>query len=51
VRDETLYPVVEERIRAACAAAGLQVAAWLQSAIDGGDGNREFFIHARRAAA
>ena len=30
---------------------GYGVAAWLPSAIEGGDGNREFFIHARRAAA
>jgi len=26
------------------------VLAWLDSPIQGGDGNREFFIHARRAA-
>ncbi|WP_367066253.1 TlyA family RNA methyltransferase [Oryzisolibacter sp. LB2S] len=50
VRDASLYPQVEERIRQACAAAGLQVAGWYDSAIPGGDGNREFFIHARRAA-
>lgn len=49
VRDAALYPVVEQRIRQACTQAGLQVAAWLDSAIDGGDGNREFFIHARSA--
>ncbi|MDO9158149.1 MAG: TlyA family RNA methyltransferase, partial [Burkholderiaceae bacterium] len=30
----------------ACAALGLQVLAWLDSPIAGGDGNREFFIHA-----
>lgn len=51
VRDESLYAVVEQRIRESCAAAGLAVLAWLPSAIDGGDGNREFFVHARRAAA
>ena len=31
--------------------AGLQVIEWLPSPIEGGDGNREFFIHARAAAA
>ena len=31
-------------------ALGLAVLAWLDSPIQGGDGNREFFIHARRAA-
>jgi 23S rRNA (cytidine1920-2'-O)/16S rRNA (cytidine1409-2'-O)-methyltransferase len=51
VRDESLYPVVEQRIRESCAAAGLVVTAWLPSAIEGGDGNREFFVHARRAQA
>ncbi|MFT4242329.1 MAG: TlyA family RNA methyltransferase [Acidovorax sp.] len=50
VRDASLYAVVEQRIRACCADNGLAVAAWLPSAIEGGDGNREFFIHARRAA-
>ena len=44
VRDETLYPVVEQRIRGACAAAGLQVQRWFDSPIRGGDGNREFFV-------
>ena len=50
VRDAALYPVVEERLRSCCAALGLQVLGWHDSAITGGDGNREFFIHARRAA-
>ena len=49
VRDESLYAVVEQRIRAACRDAGLAVRRWMPSAIDGGDGNREFFIHAERA--
>ena len=51
VRDAALYPVVEQRLRQACADAGLQVIEWLPSPIEGGDGNREFFIHARAAAA
>ena len=50
VRDTALYAVVEQRIRAACDDAGLQVQAWLDSPISGGDGNREFFVWARRAA-
>jgi len=50
VRDASLYPQVERRIRDACVAAGLQVAGWFDSPIRGGDGNREFFIHARREA-
>lgn len=50
VRDESLYAVVEKRIRDCCAEQGLVVKAWLDSAIQGGDGNREFFVYARRAA-
>ncbi len=48
VRDASLYAEVEQRIRAACAACGLTVRQWLGSPIRGGDGNREFFIHAWR---
>jgi len=50
VRDPALYAVVEARLRAACDALGLVVRHWFDSPIEGGDGNREFFIHARRAA-
>ncbi len=50
VRDESLYAVVEQRIRDCCAELGLAVQAWLDSPISGGDGNREFFVFARRAA-
>lgn len=49
VRDPALYAVVEQRLRAACEAAGLRVLKWLDSPIAGGDGNREFFVHAARA--
>ena len=28
---------------------GLQVLAWFDSAITGGDGNREFFVHAKKS--
>ncbi|MBS0450748.1 MAG: TlyA family RNA methyltransferase [Proteobacteria bacterium] len=48
VRDSALYVQVEQRIREACAQLGLRVAGWLDSAIVGGDGNREFFVHAVR---
>jgi 23S rRNA (cytidine1920-2'-O)/16S rRNA (cytidine1409-2'-O)-methyltransferase len=50
VRDAALYGVVEARIRECCTSIGLAVLNWLPSAIEGGDGNREFFVHARRAA-
>lgn len=49
VRDAALHARVEQRLRAACAAAALVVRGWLPSPIAGGDGNREFFIHARLA--
>ena len=49
VRDASLYAVVEKRIRDCCAEQGLVVKAWLDSPIQGGDGNQEFFVHARRA--
>jgi 23S rRNA (cytidine1920-2'-O)/16S rRNA (cytidine1409-2'-O)-methyltransferase len=46
VRDESLYPQVEEKIRAAAIAAGFDVLRYFDSPIAGGDGNREFFIYA-----
>lgn len=48
VRDAALFPLVEQRIRQACALHGLQVQSWLDSPITGGDGNREFFVFARK---
>jgi len=48
VRDPAHFEFVEKRLREACAALGLDVKAWLDSPIAGGDGNREFFIHARK---
>lgn len=50
VRDAALYAQVEDRIRQACAALGLQVQRWLDSPIEGGDGNREFFVQACKPA-
>jgi 23S rRNA (cytidine1920-2'-O)/16S rRNA (cytidine1409-2'-O)-methyltransferase len=49
VTDPSLYAMVEQRIRDCCAQLGLQVQGWFDSPIAGGDGNREFFIHATRA--
>jgi 23S rRNA (cytidine1920-2'-O)/16S rRNA (cytidine1409-2'-O)-methyltransferase len=48
VTDPSLYAVVEKRIRDACASLGLQVRGWHDSPVAGGDGNREFFVHARK---
>ncbi len=50
VKDASAYPRVEARLREACAACGLSVAAWLPSPIAGGDGNLEFFLLARPLA-
>lgn len=50
VRDESMYAVVEKRLHDACEALELRVLRWFDSPIAGGDGNREFFIHAVRAA-
>ena len=50
VRDPALYARVEQRLRTACAELNLVVLGWFDSPISGGDGNREFFIHARHAA-
>jgi 23S rRNA (cytidine1920-2'-O)/16S rRNA (cytidine1409-2'-O)-methyltransferase len=49
VKDASMYLLVEQRLRDACAGLGLMVTAWFDSPISGGDGNREFFICARKA--
>jgi 23S rRNA (cytidine1920-2'-O)/16S rRNA (cytidine1409-2'-O)-methyltransferase len=51
VKDERDHAEVERRLRWACANTGLVVRDWFASVIAGGDGNREFFIHAAAAAA
>ncbi|MDO8771137.1 MAG: TlyA family RNA methyltransferase [Burkholderiaceae bacterium] len=51
VREAALYAQVEKRLREAYAELGLTVHAWLESPIQGGDGNREFFIHASKVAS
>jgi len=50
VKDAASYPLVEARLRRCADELGLHVVAWLDSAIVGGDGNREYFMHARRLA-
>ncbi len=49
VKDASSYPHVERRLRKACGKCGLEVLAWRDSPVTGGDGNREFFVQARRA--
>jgi 23S rRNA (cytidine1920-2'-O)/16S rRNA (cytidine1409-2'-O)-methyltransferase len=51
VRDASFYPVVERRLRDCCAELGLPVAGWYDSPVAGGDGNREFFLHAKTRSA
>ena len=51
VRDASHYPFIETRLRDACTALDLTVTAWFDSPIEGGDGNREFFICARKPGA
>jgi len=46
VRDAARYDAVRTTVTDCAAACGWQVHAWLDSPITGGDGNREFFIHA-----
>lgn len=47
VKDASAYVRVEQKLRAACAERGLTVRGYFPSAIDGGDGNREFFVWAQ----
>jgi len=49
VTDASLYSVVEHRLRDCCAQLGLRIERWFDSPIAGGDGNREFFLHATKA--
>lgn len=46
VKDALLYAQVEQRIRSSYASHGFIVKNYFDSPIQGGDGNREFFVHA-----
>ena len=48
VRDAAMYPVVEKRLRDVCLQLDLKLQAWFDSPIEGGDGNREFFMYASK---
>ena len=48
VKDAASYALVRERIVQACQDNGLLMQDYFESAITGGDGNREFFVWARR---
>ena len=48
VRDPVHFEFVEKRLRDTCAAVGVDVLGWMASTIEGGDGNREFFIHGKK---
>jgi 23S rRNA (cytidine1920-2'-O)/16S rRNA (cytidine1409-2'-O)-methyltransferase len=50
VTEPARYPEVEAKIRACCAEHGLMVRHWQASPLLGGDGNREFLLHAVREA-
>jgi 23S rRNA (cytidine1920-2'-O)/16S rRNA (cytidine1409-2'-O)-methyltransferase len=47
VTDAALYSAVRDKLAACCATHRLAVVDWFDSPIAGGDGNREFFLHAR----
>ena len=49
VKDASLYEKVEARIRSSYAQMSLTVKHYFESPITGGDGNREFFVHAVKA--
>jgi 23S rRNA (cytidine1920-2'-O)/16S rRNA (cytidine1409-2'-O)-methyltransferase len=49
VKSAASYPVVETRIRQACAALSLEVRDYFASIVTGVDGNREFFVWATAA--
>jgi 23S rRNA (cytidine1920-2'-O)/16S rRNA (cytidine1409-2'-O)-methyltransferase len=51
VKNASLYEKVETRIRASYAHANFAVKNYFESPITGGDGNREFFVHAVKTQA
>jgi 23S rRNA (cytidine1920-2'-O)/16S rRNA (cytidine1409-2'-O)-methyltransferase len=48
VKDAASYALVQERLTHAVSEQGWALQSYFESPIAGGDGNREFFIHARR---
>lgn len=48
VADPARYAEVEKRIRICCDTCGFHIAHWTESPLLGGDGNREFLLHAQR---
>lgn len=50
VKHAASYPLVQQRIEQTCADHGLVLRDYFESAITGGDGNREFFVWASRSA-
>lgn len=48
VKDVSLYPQVEAKIRSVAQAVGLDVRDYFNSSIEGKDGNREFFLYAQK---
>ena len=50
VREASHFEFVEKRLRDCCAELGVDVLGWMASSIDGGDGNREFFIHGKKGS-
>ena len=50
VRDVAHFAFVEKRLRDCCAELGVDVLGWMKSSIEGGDGNREFFIHGKKSS-
>ena len=50
VRDAMHFEFVEKRLRDCCAKLGVDVLGWIPSSIEGGDGNREFFIHGKKGS-
>ena len=49
VKDPAAYARVEQRVRQACAALALDVVDYFASAVEGGEGAREYFVWARPA--
>jgi 23S rRNA (cytidine1920-2'-O)/16S rRNA (cytidine1409-2'-O)-methyltransferase len=50
VRDAGRYVQIRIDVQAQATSQGLTPVAWFESPIRGGDGNREFFLHARKAS-